>query len=118
MTEVAVKTHLIITDIHSEYDINWCGKLKDADPVLSDGFPLFIIRTDNRAPAEVNTLNMSHLEKIGKRLAEPHGREAVTTAKSYIYLKEKNNNERLMCIITHRKIKTFAPMYDKVGWRD
>ena len=43
MQEVKVKTHLIITDIHNEYHMNWCGKLQGANPVLIDGLPLFII---------------------------------------------------------------------------
>ena len=29
MNEVLVKTHLIITDIHEEYHIKWCGSIKD-----------------------------------------------------------------------------------------
>ena len=43
MQEVKVKTHLIITDIHDEYHMNWWGKLQGANPILIDGSPLFII---------------------------------------------------------------------------
>ena len=43
MEEVMVKTHLIITDIHDEYQINWCGKIAEAKHLLKNGFPLFII---------------------------------------------------------------------------
>ena len=37
MEEVAVKTHLIITDIHEEYHMNWCGKIFDTNPKLKIG---------------------------------------------------------------------------------
>ena len=43
MEEVAVKTHLIITDIHEEYHMNWCGKIFDAKPKLKNGLPIFTI---------------------------------------------------------------------------
>ena len=32
MEEVLVKTHLIVTDIHDEYNIKWCGRILDAEP--------------------------------------------------------------------------------------
>ena len=44
MQEIMVKTHLIITDIHEEYHMKWCGKLFDAKPALNkDGMPVFAI---------------------------------------------------------------------------
>ena len=115
MQEVAVKTHLIIKGIHSEYDINWCGKMKDADPIWINEKPLFIlIRSTKRV--EMNTFDIHEIERIGKLITEPKGRKAVATDRTYIYLKEVNGNDRLMGVITHKRIKTFAPMYDKVGW--
>lgn len=114
MTEtVAIKTHLIITDIHDEYDINWCGKLLGADPVLIDNIPVFIVRSNGHR-AEVNTWDMKELEHLGKQITSPKGRGAISSAQAYIYLKEKDNKERLMCVITHKRIKSFAPMYDKI----
>lgn len=90
--------------------------MRDANPVWENDQPIFILKSRTRR-SELNTLDMTLIEKIGKDMAEPKGREARTSAKTYVYLKEENNKERLMCVITHTKIKTFAPMYDKVGWR-
>ena len=40
MEEVMLKTHLIITDIHNEYHIKWCGKIKDTKPKFKNGKPI------------------------------------------------------------------------------
>lgn len=116
MQEVKIKTHLIITDIHSEYDVNWCGRLVDVSPKLENGLPVFVIVSSD-VRVELNTVNMRHIEDCAKRLTNPKGRQAVTTDVARIYIKEVNDNEVLMGIVTHRKVKTFAPMYDKVGWK-
>ena len=60
--EVKIKTHLIITDIYEEYDINWYGRLLDANPVIKDEKPVFIIVEDNRR-VELNTVDIKMLEK-------------------------------------------------------
>ena len=70
MEEISVKTHLIITDIHDEYHMNWCGKIANAKPYLKNGLPLFIIiGTGGRL--ELNTIDMKHLEKSAKLLTRP-----------------------------------------------
>lgn len=115
MTEVKVKTHLIITDIHNEYDVHWCGKMKDADPVMKNGMPVFIIQAEGTW-LEMNTWDFKEIERICKKITNPRGREAVTTDQARIYLKENNGNKRIMGVVNHAKVKTFAPMYDKVGW--
>lgn len=112
-----VKTHLIIKDIQDTYDINWCGRLLDSNPVIKDGKPVFILIGDHRR-IEFNTVDTRLLEKWGKKLAQPHGREAVTSGRSRIYIKEINGNEKLACIITHNRIKTFAPMYDEIEYKN
>ena len=43
MEEVSIKTHLIVTDIHEEYHIDWCGKIMDTDPKFKNNKPIFII---------------------------------------------------------------------------
>lgn len=113
--EVRIKSHLIITDIHSEFNIDWCGRLKGANPKLVNGLPLFILKGGGKR-IEMNTLDMKRLEKVGKNMTNPRGRSAVMTDETRIFLKEENGNERLMCIITHHRIKTYVPMYDKVGY--
>ena len=112
-----VKTHLIVTDVRDEFDINWCGRLLDSNPLIKDGKPIFII-VGNHHRVELNTVNTRLLEKYAKRFTQPRGREAITKDCSRIYIKEVDGNEKLACIITHRRIKTFAPMYDEVGYRE
>lgn len=117
MQEIKVKTHLIITDIHEEYHMNWCGKLSDVNPYLNEiGMPMFIIiNSQNRT--ELSTIDINYLEKCAKKLTSPKGRGAVSIDKAYIYIKEIDGNEKLLGILTHKRIKSFAPMYDKVGYR-
>ena len=117
MQEVKVKTHLIITDIHEEYHMNWCGKLANVNPVVDErGLPKFVIISD-RTRVEVNTIDMKHLEKCAKALIQPKGRTAITKDKAYIYIKEVDGSETLLGILTHKRVKSFAPMYDKIGYR-
>lgn len=116
MQEVAVKTHLIIKEIHDEYTIKWCGKLIDTNPVFKDGLPVFvIISSDHRV--ELNTLDMKQIEGCAKRIASPHGRQAVTSDTSRIYIKEVGGKETLVGWVRKDHIKKFAPMHDKVGWK-
>ena len=116
MQEVAVKSHLIIKNIHSEFHMNWCGRMRDANPKFDDqGRPIFAI-VSSQSRIEINTTNMLYLEECAKKITAPKGRTATTTDRAYIYLKEVDGNERLMGILTHNRVKTFAPMYDKVGW--
>lgn len=115
MTEVSVKTHLIITDIHNEFDVDWCGRFSDARPLMRNGKPVFALVSSDRR-VELNTLDMCEIERIGKSITCPRGREAITKDRTRIYLKEIDGNEKLVGIITHRKVKSFAPMHDKVGW--
>lgn len=116
MQEILVKTHLIITDIHDEYHMNWCGKLIDAKPVIKNGLPIFVI-VGSQSRMELNTIDLDLLEKSAKRLTHPKGRSAVSTDKARIYIKEIDGNEMLIGVLTHDNIKTFAPMYDKVGYK-
>ena len=117
MQEIMVKTHLIIKDIHEEYHMNWCGKLFDAKPALNEnGMPTFII-VGSQSRIELNTIDINYLERCAKKLTSPKGRGAVSTDKAYIYIKEIDGNEKLLGILTHKRVKTFAPMYDKVGYK-
>lgn len=116
MTEVKVKTHLIITDIHEEYKVKWVEKLIETNPKLVNGLPVFVI-VGGVGRTELNTIDIKEIERVGKLMTRPRGREGVTTDKAYVYIKEKGDKETLVCIITHNHVKTFAPMYDKVGWR-
>ena len=115
MEELTMKTHLIITDIHDEYHMNWCGKIADAKPLLKDGLPLFII-IGTRGRIELNCIDMKRIERCAKSLTYPKGRSAVSVDTSRIYIKELDGNDFLLGVMTHKNIKTFAPMHDKVGF--
>ena len=116
MEEVLIKSHLIVTDVHEEYHIDWCGKILDAKPKFKNGRPIFIVVGGN-GRMELNTTDMARIEKCAKLCTKPKGREAVTTDTARIYIVEEDDNEKLMGILTHNHVKSFAPMYDKVGWR-
>ena len=91
MQEVRIKTHLITTDIHSEFHINWCGKIAEANPYFNkEGLPIFII-ISSAGRMEIPTVDMKYLEKCAKRFTYPKGRGAVSTDESKIYIKEKDN---------------------------
>lgn len=113
---VKIKSHLIVTGIDNNFSINWCGRLADSNPILVNGSPVFVIISSN-SRVEMNTVNISQLEECAKKLTLPKGRAAVTSDTARIYLKEMDGQERLMCIVKHEKIKHYALMYDKVGWR-
>ena len=115
MQEILVKSHLIITDIHNEYHMNWCGKIAEAKPLLQNGLPVFVI-IGNKGRIELNTVDMKRLEECAKLLTHPKGRSSVSVDTARIYIKEENGNEMLLGVMTHKNIKTFAPMYDKVGY--
>lgn len=117
MEERFVKTHLIVTDIHEEYHIDWCGKIADAKPKFKDGKPIFIIvGSKGNGRIELNTTSMKEVEKCAKLITNPRGRAAITTDNCRIFLKEENDNEKLMGILTHSHIKSYVPMYDRVGY--
>ena len=116
MNQTMVKTHLIITDMHEEYHIKWHGSIMDTKPKIENGKPIFIIRSKEGA-VEVNTTDVKYLEQIAKCMTYPKGRTAITTDNAYIYIKEQDNNEKLLGTLTHDRIKKFAPMYDKVYYR-
>lgn len=113
--DTLIKTHLIITDIHEEFEIKWCGKIIDTNPLLKNGKPIFIL-ISSTSRVELNTSNIKQLEKCAKSITCPRGREATTIDKTHIYIKEQTGKETLIGIVVHKHIKTFAPMYDKVGY--
>lgn len=117
MREIKLKTHLIIKDIHNEYHMNWCGKFIDTNPLLDkQGLPIFVI-VGSQSRVEVATIDMNYLEELSKKLTFPKGRSAISKDTARIYIKEVNGNEKLMGILTHRRIKKFAPMYDVIGYK-
>ncbi|WP_440971941.1 hypothetical protein [Megamonas funiformis] len=115
MAEVLVKTHLVVTDVHEEYDINWCGRILDVKPKIKNNMPVFVV-VSSRGRMEVNTTDMQRVERCAKLLTAPRGRQAVTTDTARIFIVEENENEALMGVLTHNHVKSYAPMFDKVDF--
>ena len=114
--EKAIKTHLIVTDIHEEYFVEWCGRIADTRPLLKNGLPIFII-VSSTSRVELNTIDINWIEDCAKSITNPRGRAAVTTDKARIYIKEIDGRKSCIGVVTHNHIKTYAAMYDKVGYR-
>lgn len=112
MQEIMLKTHLIVTDVHEEYTIKWCGKLKDAKPFIKNGLPVFII-VGSRGRVELNTIDIKYIEQTAKNLSHPRGRESITSDSVHIYLLEEDENEKLMGKVFHNHVKQYQQMYDK-----
>ena len=111
-----IKSHLIITDVHEEYTIKWCGKLKETNHIFVNDKPVFVVIGSDRR-VELNTFDMKQIEECGKRLTNPRGRAAITTDKAFIYIKEVGNKETCIGVVIHNHVKKYAPMFDAVGWR-
>lgn len=116
MEERMVKTHLIVTDIHEEYFVNWFGSLMDTSPLIKNGLPVFVI-ISSTGRIELNTANINYIERCAKSITSPKGRQSITTDKARIYIKEEDGNEVYIGVVEHNHVKTYAPMYDKVGWK-
>ena len=113
---VMIKSHLIITDIHSEYIIKWQGRIIDTNPILKNGMPIFIIiSSENRI--ELNSCDMKQIEEAAKSITRPKGRGAVSTDTARIYIKEVSGAETYIGSVIHNRVKTYAPMFDPVGYR-
>jgi len=113
---VMIKSHLIITDIHSEYIIKWQGRIIDTNPILKNGAPIFII-IGSESRIELNTCDMKQIEETAKRITRPRGRGAVSTDTARIYIKEVDGAEIYIGSVIHNSVKTYAPMFDPVGYK-
>lgn len=112
MSEVLLKTHLIITAVHEEYSIKWIGKILDTKPKIKNGRPIFVI-IGGGGRLEMNTANMKEIERCAKLITRPKGRSAVTTDMAKIFIVEEDGNEKLLGVVRHDHIKNYAPMFDK-----
>ena len=107
------KPHFVVKDIQDDYRINWCGKIVDANPVIKNNNPVFVlIGSQNRL--ELNTIDFAYIEKCAKRMTHPKGRQAVTFDSVRIYIKEVSGNEMLLGVLSHTRTKTFMPVYGKL----
>ena len=111
-----VKTHLIVTEVYEEYSIDWKGKIIDTNPELKNGLPIFVLISSTDR-VELNTININEIEECAKKITHPRGRAAVTTDKTFIYIKEIGEKETCIGVVTHNHIKKYATMYDRIGYR-
>lgn len=107
-----LKTHLIVTDVHEEYHIDWCGKLASCKPLLKNGMPVFVI-ISSEGRIEMNTVNIQEVENCAKWFNRPRGKQAVTTDIARIYIQEENGSQKLLGKVTHNHVKQYQQMYDK-----
>ena len=112
MAIVNLKTHLIISDMHEEYFVKWTGKMKDVNPLIKNGLPVFVV-VGSEGRIELNTIDIKTIEKTAKSLTHPHGRGAFTTDYAYIYIVEEDEAETLMGKVIHNHIKQYQQMFDK-----
>ena len=113
MDEKVLETpHFVCTDIEDDYHTQWYGSIMDANPVLENGNPIFII-ISSKYRVELNTIDIAYVEKYAKRMTYPQGRQATTFDVARIYIKEKNGNQMFLGSVTHTRNKTFMPVYNK-----
>lgn len=113
MEEKLIKTHLIVTDIENTYNIKWIKTIKETCPIFENNKLVFII-VGGKGRMEINTNDMTRVEKCAKIMSYPKGRTAFTSDTVRIFIKQKDESEVLIGILTHNRLKTFAPMFDKV----
>ena len=107
-----LKTHLIVTDVHEEYFVKWCGKMTNVRPLLKNDLPVFIIvGSDGRM--ELNTIDIKIIERCAKSVSHPRGREAFTSDCARIYIVEEDGTETLMGKVFHNHVKQYQQMYDR-----
>lgn len=116
MQEELIKTHLIITDVHEEYNIKWHGKIANVSPLLINNKPVFVL-ISSTTRLELNTIDIKYIEKCAKQITFPRGKSGTTTDKTRIYIKSSSGEEIYIGTVEHKHIKTYAPMYDKVGYK-
>lgn len=113
MEEKLVKTHLIVTDIKNDYNFKWIKTIKETQPMFQNNKFVFVMIGGN-GRMEINTNDMTRVEKCAKRMSYPKGRTAVTSDIVRIFIKQEDESEVLIGFLTHTRIKTFAPMFDKI----
>ena len=112
MQEEMLKTHLIVTDVHEEYIIDWCGSIANTKPMFKNDMPIFVI-VSSTGRSEINTINIKSLEETAKKMTYPRGRQAITTDIAYIYIKEETGKETLIGKVIHNHVKQYQQMFDR-----
>lgn len=109
--QVIEKTKFIVLDVQDDFHTKWCGRIIDSKPILKNNKPIFVI-ISSRCRLELNTTDINYVEKVAKKTTCPKGRQAMTSDSARIYIKEEDN-EMLLGVVFHTRIKNFAPIYEK-----
>ena len=112
MQEIKLKTHLIVTDVHEEYFVDWCGSIMNTKPLFKNNMPIFIIISSEKR-MELNTIDIKQVEENAKKITCPRGRQSVTTDIARIYIKEVDGKETFLGRVTHNHVKQYQQMFDK-----
>jgi hypothetical protein len=112
MSEVMLKTHLIVTDVHEEYKVKWCGSIAHCKPMVKNFAPIFVI-VSSVSRIEMNTTDIKRVEEVAKKVTRPRGRQAVTTDVAWIYILEEDGKQKLLGTVTHNHVKQYQQMYDR-----
>lgn len=113
MHEVKVKTHLIVTDVHEEYFVDWFGSIAEAKPIFKNNMPIFVL-ISSQTRLELNTIDIHRIEECAKRITRPRGRKSVTTDVTRIFIKEEDGQEKLIGKVIHNHVKQYNQMFDTV----
>ena len=54
MQEVMLKTHLIVTDVHEEYFVDWCGKIANTKPIPINTIEVLVFITAEKTKTGTN----------------------------------------------------------------
>jgi len=111
MQEVMIKTHLIVTDVHEEYFVDWCGSIANTKPMFKNNMPIFIL-IGSEGRIEMNTIDIKRIEENAKLLTHPRGRQAITTDTTRIYIKQEDGTEKFIGKVIHNHVKKYQQMYD------
>ena len=111
--KIVTNTHFICINSENEYETKWFKKITDTNPKFDKNGKLTFVIIGNQNRMEINTLNMTYLVDCAKLLTRPKGRAAITTDKAYIYIKEVNEEEKMIGVLIHNHIKTFVPVNSK-----
>lgn len=109
-----VKTHLIVTEQFDEYGTRWVRRLIDTNPEFNSEGTLTFAILSNKGRIEMKTFDINSVQRMAQKFTEPKGRGALTSDKSYIYIKEMGGKETLIGVVQHDHIRRYAPMYDEI----
>lgn len=112
-----LQTRWIVTDVEDSYSVKWIKTMKEIYPMFKNNKFIFIVVGGN-GRMEINTNDMTRVEKCAKMMSYPKGRAAVTSDTVRIFVRQQDESEVLMGFLKHERAKTFAPIIERIKDRD